>query len=221
MSFPRALLDQFLGSTVLITVSGMVGSGKTTVVREIVSFAGVRGLVPHAHRFQSLPCISLRVRRRADEGTGPSAEPRKKAGASTRWAGYTRKRLGITAVAVFAVRILAFRVYRRMVWKQTEWNVLNRYFYDSLSHYRPSSSIERLYYRIIVALIPRPDLAILVIANRDTIAARRPAYAKAYIELVGESYRHLASQVQDLIELSTEANATEERLTAILQTRLP
>jgi hypothetical protein len=77
-----------------------------------------------------------------------------------------------------------------------------------------------MYYRIILALIPRPDLAILVTASRDTIAERRPAYAKEYVELVGESYRHIASQVHDLIELPTDANGTAERLTAILQTRL-
>ena len=199
----------------------MVGSGKTTVVREIASFAKTRGLVTHARRFQSLPCITLRPRRRAnDVSAGTAAGRRKETSPSTRWSGYTRKRLGIAAVTVFVARILAFRVYRRTVWTAAEWNVLNRYFYDSLSHYQPRSSLERMYYRAVLALIPRPDLAILVTASRDTIAERRPAYAKAYIELVGESYRHLVSQVPHLIELSTDANGTAERLTAVLQTRV-
>jgi hypothetical protein len=206
---------------VLITVSGMVGSGKTTAVRGIASFAKARGLVTHAHRFQSLPCINLRPRRGSGEPNSRTvAGGPKQAAPATRWAGYARKRLGLIAVAVFVARILAFRIYRRTAWKAAECNVLNRYFYDSLSHYHPRSSLERMYYRLILALIPRPDLAILVTANAPTIAARRPAYAKAYIDLVGDSYRHLASQVHDLIELSTETDATAERLTEILQTRL-
>jgi thymidylate kinase len=206
---------------VLITVSGMVGSGKTTAVREIASFARAQGFVTQAHRFQSLPCITLRPRRRADEArAGTAAGRSKEASPTTRWSGYTRKRLDIAAVAVFVARILAFQVYRRTVWRAAEWNVLNRYFYDSLSHYQPRSSLERMYYRVILALIPRPDLAILVTASPATIAARRPAYADAYVELVGESYRQLASQVLDLVELSTETDGAAERLTAILQTRL-
>jgi thymidylate kinase len=205
----------------LITVSGTVGSGKTTAVGGIASFAKARGLVTHAHRFQSLPCITLRPRRRADQPkSGTAAGRSDEASPTIRWSGYTRKRLGIAAVAVFVARIVAFQVYRRTVWKAAECNVLNRYFYDSLSHYQPRSALERMYYRAVLALIPRPDLAILVTASPATIAARRPAYAKAYIDLVGESYRHLASQVHDLVELSTETDATAERLTAILQTRL-
>jgi hypothetical protein len=206
---------------VLITVSGMVGSGKTTAVRGIASFAKARGLVTHAHRFQSLPCINLRPRRASDErNSGTVAGRPKEAVPATRWAGYARKRLGLIAVTVFVARVLAFRIYRRTVWKADECHVLNRYFYDSLSHYRPRSSVERMYYRLILALIPRPDLAILVTANPTTIAARRPAYATAYIELVGESYRQIASQIHDLIEVPTDADGTAERLTAILQTRL-
>jgi hypothetical protein len=198
----------------------MVGSGKTTAVREITSFAKAHGLAARAHRFQSLPCIALRPRRRPD-GRSSRATPatRPATAPTTRWSGYRRKRLGIAAVTVFVARILAFRMYRRMVWKPLEWNVLNRYFYDSLSHYQPRSSLERMYYRCIVSLIPRPDLAIVVTAGLDTIAARRPAYAKEYIELVGESYRHLASEIPDLIEVSTDSETTG-RLTAILEARL-
>jgi hypothetical protein len=198
----------------------MVGSGKTTAVREITSFAKAHGIETHAHRFQSLPCITLRPRRRRDDRSSrgtPSS--RMEATSAGRWSGYKRKRLGIAAVTVFVARILAFRLYRRAMWKATEWNVLNRYFYDSLSHYQPRSSRERLYYRTIVRLIPRPDLAIIVTAGLGTIAARRPAYSKEYIELVGESYRRLASEIPDLIDVSTDTEMTG-RLTAILLARL-
>jgi hypothetical protein len=198
----------------------MVGSGKTTAVRQITSFAKAHGLEAHAHRFQSLPCIAFRPTRRPgsrNSGATPATRPAETP--TIRWSGYRRKRLGIAAVTVFVARILAFRTYRRVAWRRAEWNVLNRYFYDSLSHYQPRSSLERLYYRGIVALVPRPDLAIVVTAGLDTIAARRPTYAKEYIELVGESYRHLASEIPDLVEVSTDLE-TAGRLTAILEARL-
>src|SRR5687767_11705077 len=104
---------------VLITVSGMVGSGKTTVVREITSFAKAHGLDPQAHRFQSLPCITLRPRRRPDHrDASATTDSRQETASATRWSGYTRKSLGIVTVAVFVARILAFQIYRRTVWNQ-------------------------------------------------------------------------------------------------------
>jgi len=204
---------------VLITVSGMVGSGKTTAVHEIVGFAKGHGLEARAHRFQSLPCIAFRPpgrRRQTGTTSRGTAAP-----APTRWSGYTRKRLGATAVAVFVARILAFRAYRRIVWKPTAWHVLNRYFYDSLCHYQPRSRLERFYAAVLKALIPRPDLAIVVTARLDTIRARRPGYANEYIELVGESYRRLPADLPNVLELSTEpGEPTAERLTAQLRTLL-
>ena len=206
----------------LITVSGMVGSGKTTIVREIVTFAAAHGIAARAHRFQSLPCISFRLRPSQRARNAESQDATKApAPASPRWSGYTRKRLTAAAVVVFIVRIVAFRVYRRTLWRAAEWHVLNRYFYDSLCHYQPRSSVERLYYAIVTASIPRPDVAILVTAGLDTIHARRPEYAREYVELVGESYARVAADIPGLIALSTEpGEPTVERLIALVQARL-
>jgi len=204
---------------VLITVSGMVGSGKTTAVREIVAFAQTQGLDARAHRFQSLPCITFRPAARRHQSS--TAGAREAAPAPLRWSGYARKRLGVIAVAVFVARIVAFRAYRRMAWKPTEWHVLNRYFYDSLCHYQLQSRLERASAALLRALIPRPDLAIVVTAGLETIRARRPGYAVEYIELVNECYRRLSTDFSNIIELSTEpGEPAVERLTALLRTHL-
>src|SRR5690349_18283964 len=115
---------------VLVTVSGMVGSGKSTGAQRI------RRLLQRTHthveswHFRTLPCFSLPFgpSRRPD----PSSERRP---GVVRGRGYKLRRLTFGATAGYLARMAAFRIYRR--WRQPSgWTVCNRYFYDSLAHFQ-------------------------------------------------------------------------------------
>lgn len=118
-----------------ITVSGMVGSGKTTVANRLLTLLQARGVDASCLRFQALPCFTflrspLRRRQRTSEGRATPAGTQAR---TIRWSGYRRKRLTAGVTLVWVARIVAFRIYR-LFWRSNRVYVLNRYFYDLLVH---------------------------------------------------------------------------------------
>ena len=51
--------------------------------------------------------------------------------------------------------------------------------------------------------MPVPDLAILVVAKADTIAARRPGYSGDYLSAVGQGYGRMRRRFPELVEIRT------------------
>jgi hypothetical protein len=96
-------------------------------------------------------------------------------------------------------------------------DVLDRYFYDNLVHYELRTVRERAYARLLCRLIPRPDLAILVVASDRTIAARRPEYAREYLTTVARRYEQLHTLVPHLSRVSTDSGNAEDVIHRLVQ----
>lgn len=209
----------------VVSVSGTAGSGKSTAARRAADILRHRGYDVDLLRFQSLPCFRIlrttlkpQVRpSAADEET--SDEP---STTTIRWAGYSRRRLGLVAVVLYLARVLAFRVYRLGWWSRDRVYVLNRYFYDSLAHYHLDSNVERFWLRLLCVAIPAPDLAIVIAADADALAARRPDYAPEYLADAGASYAKVRSRLPALVELRNDGSieALVERLERLLPPEL-
>ena len=187
---------------VLVSVSGMVGSGKTTTVRHILDVLRREGIDPAEWRFQRLPCINLNAAR----GATVRAEPIERADRVPRGQGYRARALTSGITLGYLARTLAFRVYRR--WPPTAaWAVSNRYFYDNFAHFDLAQGHGRLYAQIVRTLLPKPDLAFLMVAPRETLAARRPQYSVDYISNVEAGYRRLPDLFPELIVIDSELGA--------------
>ena len=199
---------------VLITISGLVGSGKSTTASKLQALATARGRVAVCLRFQTLPCFGLfRSRAKAPGANAAGAQPPT---GPVRGRGYRRTRLTAARCAVYGLRILSFRLYR-LSWRDDQVRILDRYFYDLFAHYTLRTRLERLYVGALRKLMPRPDLAILVSASPETIAARRPAYAPEYVSELSDSYRDIRQWFPELLELQTErGHAALEQLEADL-----
>lgn len=183
----------------------MVGSGKTTVGNQLVESLRVKGVDATLVSFRKLPCFAW-LRSSSDRkqvNSQPRSEERVPGSVAVRGRAYRRKKLTPAAAVVYIVRIFAFRAYR-LSWRSDRTYVLNRYFYDALAHYRIEKGIGRVYRRVVSALVPVPDLAILFVAEPDVIAARRPNYSGDYLSLVHEAYRELSSEFPYLIEMRTD-----------------
>jgi thymidylate kinase len=179
----------------LVTVSGPVGSGKSTIVEQILDFARTQGRHASYWRFQTLPCFRL-LRRREPVETDP--EPGSPA---PRGAGYGRRPLGVRAATLLIVRMLAFGVYRRLH-RRDQWFVCNRYFYDNLVHFEMTTHRSRMYASLLRWCVPRPDVAFLVGAPVPVIASRRPGYAEEYLTSTTEAYGRLRGDFPQLIDVS-------------------
>jgi thymidylate kinase len=204
-----------------ISVSGMVGSGKTTIANHLVRLASSRGAHATCLGFQTLPCFSiLRSSRRGDRREDRAVPESAADSAPLRWIGYKRKRLTATATLAYLTRIIAFQIYRRC-WSSQRVYVLNRYFYDVFAHYDLNTPSERFYYSVLRTIMPVPDLAIVALAAPEIIAKRRPNYSNEYLAEVGRAYDALRERFPELIELRTDpGEPTFEGLEIIAVSRI-
>ncbi len=200
----------------LVTVSGMVGSGKSTALRQITDVAREAGLAAAQWRFQRLPCITFRRPRRETAESEDAAEPSQ----IVRGKGYRPRRLTITAAAGYMLRIAAFRLYR-LFHRNADWYVVDRYFYDNFTHYDLSRGTGRFYAACLARLVPRPDLAFVLVASPQTVAARRPQVLAGYLVPVGQAYRDLRQRFPELIEVDSDPDRRGlDQIAALVRERL-
>ena len=197
----------------LVTVSGMVGSGKTTAAQQVMSVFRRNGVDAAYWRFQRLPCVTLRLRRSQEPPRSPS-------GMRARSQVYKQQPLTFTRALGYATRIIAFQVYRRLP-GAPRVAVTNRYFYDNLVHYTQDSKASRLYGRVLARIIPKPALGFLLVASPATLAERRPGYSLDYIRGADAAYRRLGARVPELVILSSEpGEQTLQRVETAVQKQL-
>lgn len=200
----------------IVSISGPVGSGKTTIARRVADALGDTAGHVEIVRFQSLPCFtwlrsSLKAEstRPASTSAGGRAEPR------ARWQGYERKPLSLANAVVYLARIVAFRFYT-LSWSRRDIVVTNRYFYDLFPHYQLDGLAERFYFRVLRAAMPVPAVAILAQANEETLARRRPDYAPEYIAAMASAYGAMRTRFPELRELQTDGGDNSDALDRLL-----
>lgn len=203
----------------VVTVSGSVGSGKSTAAEQAADLLRQRGYDVELLRFQSLPCFTwfrtaLRppTRTAGNSGSAGSSDAR-----TIRWSSYKLKRLGATAALVYLARVVSFRIYRAW-WARERAYVLNRYFYDLFSHYRLESAAERFWLRILRTAIPKPDVAIVVLTDVASLSTRRPDYAREYLVASSAAYSRLRRDFPNVVELKNDSGLEQmsERLEQLL-----
>jgi thymidylate kinase len=182
----------------LITVSGIVGSGKSNVSRRLVSLLAGSQRVPKYHRFRHLKALNFTQLLPANR---PGAI-RREAPNALRGCGFKLRPLTAGRATAYALQILAFRLSRMGTGGRCD--VLDRYFYDSFAQYSLTSRKERLYLRMLRRAIPAPDLAVLLIARDETIESRRLNYAQEYVSVVGHQYRELSKLFPNLKIICTD-----------------
>jgi thymidylate kinase len=196
----------------LVTVSGMVGTGKTTAIRQIADVMQRKGIASAEWRFQRLLCITLRPRRSGSHTASGATE--------RRGVGYQSRRLTAFIVLGHLVRIIAFRVFRR--WPPVPTAAISdRYFYDSLAHYELGTRRERIYSAILRRMIPKPDVAFLMVASPQAVAMRRPQYTTDYLQNVAQGYDRVLRLFPELIEITSEPQHKGlEQIGVILEQKL-
>jgi thymidylate kinase len=205
----------------LITFSGVVGSGKSTAAKYTLDVLGRSGLRAKYLRFQSLSSFKGSRRPRGPRRARPRAPFTPEVDqASMRGYGYRRRKLTLSRALVYMARAIIFRVFRLRSDSQT-CLVVNRYFYDNLAHYQLTTRIERIYISLLRLVIPAPDLPLVLVASLEATAERRPNYEHAYLGEVWAGYENLRQYFPELIVISSDSRiGMEESLARALCARL-
>ena len=197
----------------LITFSGMVGSGKTTNAKKTLRLLRELGYQPHYLRFRFITWRSL-LRSPAPKPWQPS--PQKKRTVQTASAEpHPRaldagRQLTLPVVFGFLVRILRFRLFI-FLHHRRHLVVLNRYFYDSFAHFCAASSKEKKYLRLLLSLLPGPDLAFLLVLRPETAHRRRPAYSLDELQELSQNVHALQAVAGNLAVIATDDLSAVDR----------
>jgi len=198
----------------IVSFSGIDGAGKSTQIGalqtrlrelgvrsmvltfwdDIVVLGGFRELISH----QAFG---------GDEGVGSPERP------------ITRRDKNVTSTHVIAVRLLLYfldAVYLRLVCLQlrkTEADIVifDRYIYDELANLPLDHWFARWYVRLILNLVPVPEIAYLVDADPAAARARKPEYPLEFLRQNRERYlalSRLAGNMTVIEPVSLEAAAS-------------
>lgn len=182
----------------VITLSGVVGAGKSTAAKEIVTRLRAAGREALHVRFQEF--VRVRGERRHDSRPGRDEQGEGSENRRIRWGGYRRRRLSLRITAGYILRTMLFRARMRR-WPTGTILVFDRYFYDSLVHFDLDAAPVAT--RLLLRAIPVPSRAAIMVIPAGIIQERRPTYAPEYAKQVAHGYRALAARLPQVTVVDT------------------
>jgi len=179
----------------LISFSGIDGAGKSTQIEHLCSRLRDAGLRCKVYTFWDDAAVLRRMREAAghaifkgDRGIGTPEAPIRRRDKNVRSPLMTLVRLGMYSLDALSLR----RLIRRALRSGLDVVILDRYIYDELANLNLLNSAQRLYARLLMGIVPCPDVAFLLDADPVQACSRKPEYPLYFVRLCRESYLRLS-----------------------------
>jgi thymidylate kinase len=91
----------------------------------------------------------------------------------------------------FLDALSARRVVKKALRSDYDFIVFDRFVYDELANLNLSNPLMRRYARLLLALVPQPDISYLLDADPVQARARKPEYPLDFIHTNRQAYLHL------------------------------
>ncbi len=183
------------GKPLLVSFSGLDGSGKSTQVENLQEFLHARGLTTRLLAFWDDVVVLSRYREGfvhrvygSEKGIGAPDRPVNRRDKNVR-----KWYLSIIRHALYFLDAIHLAiVVRRTRSGDADVIILDRYIYDELANLPLSNSLSRTFVRLVAAFVPTPDVAYLLDADPEGARARKPEYPVDFLYECRRAYFMLA-----------------------------
>lgn len=191
----------------LITFSGIVGSGKSTNAKQAYRFLQESAYPVVYLRFRHLTARKILrtwFKKKKEPAISPAPEKMKKRRTDAPLRQQPMIKLTLLRTLGYLWRIvilrlfLAVRLRRKIV-------IIDRFYYDSFVHYTLGGYRERFYLSVLKKALPKPNLALLLIARPQTILRRRPNYDETYVLQLYSHYKQVIQSFSHLVVIKTDS----------------
>jgi thymidylate kinase len=194
----------------LISFSGIDGAGKSTQIEALQAHLREQGFRFALYTFWDNVVVLPQLREhisfkafKGDKGVGSPDQP------------IVRRDKNVTSWYIIAVRLFLYLLdaYSLRVAvsgasaADVDFIIFDRYIYDELANLPLHRPLMKFYVRLILRLIPRPDVAYIVDANPEAAHARKPEYPLEFVRANRDAYitlSDLAGSMTVLEPLSVE-----------------
>ncbi len=192
----------FHRAPLLVSFSGLDGSGKSTQIENLRQFAESRGLTTKLLAFWDDVVVLSRYREgfvhkvyKSEKGIGAPGRPVQRRDKNIRKWYLSLIRHGLYLLdAVNLVRVVG--AARR---SGADIVILDRYIYDEFANLPLSNILTKIFIRMVSGFVPTPDVAYLLDVAPETARGRKPEYPVEFLHLCRQAYFGLALMLGNMI----------------------
>lgn len=180
----------------LITFSGLDGSGKSTQIENVINYLKSQNVRVVRLAFWDDAVVGKRYREgfvhkvyKSEKGIGAPGKPVMRRDKNVRAWYLSLARAGLYLLDAVHLCEVVGRARRG----QPDVIIMDRYIYDELSNLPLQNPFVGWYAKAIHALVPKPDLALLLDADPTLARERKPEYPIDFMKKARQSYFQLAA----------------------------
>jgi thymidylate kinase len=177
-----------------VSFSGIDGAGKSTQIDELAASLSREGLRVRVYRFWDDIARLTRVREGAghrvfkgDKGIGRPEAPIHRRDKNVRGFPMACVRLFLYMADAISLR----RVTESALRGDADFVIFDRHIYDELANLDLANGAMRAYARLVMKIVPRPDVSFVLDADPKVAHARKPEYPLEFVRMNRQAYLEL------------------------------
>lgn len=180
----------------VVSFSGIDGAGKTTQIQMLCSGLEDMGVKFQRYTFWDDVVAFRSLRERAshrifkgERGVGSPEHPIQRRDKNVGSWYATLSRLCLYFLDALKLR----RVLSKFKEDHSDVLILDRYLYDELANLPLRNPVTRCYARLLLGIVPRPDIAFLLDADPRVAVSRKPEYPLDFVRQNREAYLNIGA----------------------------
>lgn len=225
MALHEAQSDSSCQRPLVISFSGIDGAGKTTQIELLTSALRELGLRVVLIRFWDDVAVLRRLREktghtlfRGEKGVGAPGKPVRRRDKNVQSWYVLPIRLCLYFLDMASLSLKSAELKRK---NDADVLIFDRYLYDQVANLNVESRLLRAYIRLLLRLLPQPNIAILLDADPVLACTRKPEYPLEFVRRNRDAYIELSKLARmRIVPHGTPGEVSEtikHELTTLLQ----